>query len=189
MKNFILTTFILSSVLLFGAGIPGDLPKPVVRTLNSIFGKDNVELQEKNLYGKPLSGDKFYAVYTADSPRPAGYLHVGNVKTCRAGGCSLPSNSNTDFDGEYFDYLIIFNASAEVEVVRVFNYQASYGHEIAARGWLKQFEGFSGEQPLEAGKNIDAISGATVSVHAITGDVKLKTKMLEKIIYNSESVE
>jgi len=55
--------------------------------------------------------------------------------------------------------------------------------------FLPASRGFSGEQPLEAGKNIDAISGATVSVHAITGDVKLKTKMLEEIIYNTESVE
>jgi len=32
---------------------------------------------------------------------------------------------------------------------------------------------------LEVNKNIDAISGATISVFAITNDVQLKTKILK----------
>jgi len=182
MKNFILTAFILSSVLSFGAGIPDDLPKPVVRTLNSIFGKENVVLKEKDFCEQGLPGDKFYSIHTGINSQAAGYLHVGRVKTCRTGGCTLSGSSDANFEGEYFDYLIIFDASIEVEIVRVFNYQASYGHEIAARGWLKQFEGFNAEQSLEPGKNIDSISGATISVHAITNDVEWKTKKLKELI-------
>ncbi|WP_372933823.1 FMN-binding protein [Mariniphaga sediminis] len=34
---------------------------------------------------------------------------------------------------------------------------------------------------MEVGKDIDAISGATVSVHAITDDVQWKTKLFQEM--------
>ncbi len=45
-----------------------------------------------------------------------------------------------------------------------------------AKGWLKQFTGYDGSDTLEVGKNVDAISGATISVYGITLDVQMKTR-------------
>jgi len=69
------------------------------------------------------------------------------------------------------NYCIFFDSSKAVRQVEVFNYQATPGYEITAKGWLKQFAGFSGIDSLVVNKNIDGISGATISVYAITADV------------------
>ena len=182
MRKALSIGFLFTFLLSVGQDIPGDLPRPVWRELSSHFGKDEFELVDRSPEKLAVKGDKFYSIESPSGKK--GYLHLGRVKTCRTGGCSLPGNSTEDFDGEYFDYFILYNSGFIVETVKVYNYQASYGHEISARGWLKQFEGFSGKSDLEVGKNIDAISGATVSVYAITEDVKWKTKLLQEAIQN-----
>jgi Na+-translocating ferredoxin:NAD+ oxidoreductase RnfG subunit len=185
MKKALFIGFLFAFLVSVGQGIPDDLPRPVLRELNSQFGKDAFELVEKNPAKKAVPEDRFFKIESAGQSEIKGYLHFGKVKTCRAGGCSLPGNSaSEDFDGEYFEYFILYNADFSVETVKVYNYQASYGHEISARGWLKQFEGFSGKSDLKVGKNIDAISGATVSVIAITEDLKWKTKLLQEALQN-----
>ena len=183
MRKTLFTGFLFTFLISVGQGLPGDLPRPVLKELNSQFGKDAFELVEKHLDNQANTGEKFYIVESPGQSGAKGYLHFGRVKTCRTGGCSLSGHSETEnFDSEYFDYFILYNTDLTVETVKVYNYQASYGHEISARGWLKQFEGFTGKTSLEVGKNIDAISGATVSVHAITDDVQWKTKMLQETV-------
>ncbi len=58
---------------------------------------------------------------------------------------------------------------------------ATHGQEITARGWLKQFIGYNGSESLKVDKNIDTISGATISVYAITSDIKLITCLLKSL--------
>ena len=91
--------------------------------------------------------------------------------------------SSPNFSGkvEYFDYFILFDITKTVQIVKVFNYQASRGHEITAKGWLKQFIGHDGSESLQVDKNIDAVSGATISAYAITADVNMKTSLLKKL--------
>lgn len=183
MRKVLFIGFLFTFLISVGQGIPDDLPRPVLKELNSRFGKDEFKLVDKSLIKQSEPGDKFYIIESSGQGNARGYLYFGRVKTCRAGGCSLPGNSAADeFDSEYFDYFIVYNANFSVETIKVYNYQASYGHEISARGWLKQFEGFAGKNSLEVGKNIDAISGATISVYAITEDVKWKTKQLQEAL-------
>jgi Na+-translocating ferredoxin:NAD+ oxidoreductase RnfG subunit len=85
---------------------------------------------------------------------------------------------SADEDFEYFDYYIIFDQALKVEKIRVYNYQATHGHEVGGKGWLKQFIGYKGETKLEYGKNIDSISGATISANAITYNVQESSRYL-----------
>lgn len=110
------------------------------------------------------------------------YMYIGRVNSCRAGGCSIAVDASQNTASEYFDYVILFNTNKAVQQVKVFNYQATHGQEICSKGWLKQFIGHSYSNPLEVNKNIDAISGATISVYAITFDVEIKTEILNKIL-------
>jgi len=119
---------------------------------------------------------KFFKL-SADTSKPYSYVYVGRVNSCRASGCSLNSSSE-DAGFEYFDYYILFDTNKSVQKVQVFNYQATHGQEVTANGWLRQFNGHSGNSSLEVHKNIDAISGATTSVYAITADIASKTKIL-----------
>ena len=65
-------------------------------------------------------------------------------------------------------------------LVRVFNYAATHGQEVSVKRWLDQFAGHDGAKPLRAGKEIDGISGATISVNAIVADVNEKIIFLNK---------
>jgi Na+-translocating ferredoxin:NAD+ oxidoreductase RnfG subunit len=105
------------------------------------------------------------------------------VNSCRAGGCSNPALPASGLEtSEYFDYFVVFDGNLSIQQVKVYNYQATHGQEVTNKGWLKQFQGYNGERQLNVGKNIDAISGATVSVYAITNDIQEKTQLLKKIV-------
>ena len=118
-----------------------------------------------------------YFMITGDAGSEYKYIYVGRVNSCRAGGCSISNDIPLEGSSEYFDYYILFDSEKVVREVKVFNYQATHGYEITSRGWLKQFRGHK-DQQLQVGKDIDAISGATISVYAITRDIGLKTRLL-----------
>lgn len=110
------------------------------------------------------------------------------MNSCRAGGCSNPALSASGLEtSEFFDYFVVFEDDIAVQQVRIFNYQATHGQEVTNKGWLKQFQGYNGERQLNVGKNIDAISGATVSVYAITNDIQEKTHLLKQVIQKNKT--
>lgn len=109
------------------------------------------------------------------------YVYIGRVNSCRAGGCSVSGHAQVDIEYEYFDVFVLFDMDKSVQLIKVFNYQATHGYEISAKGWLKQFVGYDGSTPLQVNNNIDAISGATVSVYAITNEIEIKSELLSKL--------
>jgi hypothetical protein len=122
---------------------------------------------------------KFFRNKSEDSE--VKYVFIGRVNSCRAGGCSISGNPTVNNETEYFDYFIFFDSAKTVKLVEVYNYAATHGYEITAKGWLNQFIGLTKKDTLVVNKDIDGISGATVSVFAITGDVQKKTKLLKSM--------
>lgn len=159
-------------------------PKLLYKVLQKKAGIENPEIKElKNskIEALQLNGK----IFTLENPKNElnlKYIYIGRVNSCRAGGCSSNTQSNTNLESEYFDYFIIYDKDINVKNVRVYNYQATHGQEVTAIGWLNQFIGYNGSQNLNVGKNIDAISGATISVYAITYDIENKTYMLKNIV-------
>jgi len=142
--------------------------KKIKKIIDDYWNSDEVILDET---GFTFAMGKLYECKIDTQLK--GKLYVGRVNSCRSGGCSQPSETAESETGfEYFDYLIILNANNCIELVRVFNYQATHGVEITSRNWLKQFRGYNGEKPLEYNKDIDAISGATVSVISLMTDIE-----------------
>ena len=126
-----------------------------------------------------LDKGKIFNVYS--NGQSMGYTYVGRIYSCRSGGCGIEPGEqivSIDEDYEYFDYFIIFDEALSVEKIRVYNYQATHGHEVGGKGWLKQFVGYKGKEKLEYGKNIDSISGATISANAITYNVQESCQLL-----------
>lgn len=109
------------------------------------------------------------------------YIYIGRVNACREGGCLDPSiEKSMDDEFEYFDYYILFDSAFTVQEVKVYNYQATHGQEITSKNWLKQFRHYDGSKKLITGKNIDGISGATISVEALVYDIEQKTNLLRE---------
>jgi len=150
------------------------------KEIQKIGGVDAPELKEISFPEVNSTQGKFFIL--ADLNKLKKYIYVGRVNSCRAGGCSNPAQPSIGIEtSEYFDYLVVFDDHLSVQLVKVYNYQATHGQEVTNKGWLKQFQGYDGSRSLTVGKSIDAISGATVSVLAITNDIKEKTQLLKKI--------
>ena len=148
---------------------------------SGVSGFSQLEEINRNLNDHSEIQGKFFRVLNHSEDSEVKYVFVGRVNSCRTGGCSNSSKIQANPESEYFEYCIFFDSEKTVKQVEVFNYQATHGYEITSKGWLKQFIGFSGKDSLEVNKNIDGISGATISVFAITDDVQQKTKMLKSL--------
>jgi hypothetical protein len=133
-----------------------DLPDSILRT-QEVNGK----------FFRIISNEKL--LYT---------IYIGRVNSCRTGGCSFPQADGERSEYEFFDYFLLFDPDSRVVSVRVFNYEATHGQEITAKGWLKKFYGYDRTKNLRVGKEVDSISGATISVYGIVNDIRHKTMIL-----------
>lgn len=155
--------------------------KNLKKEIQKIGGSETSELKEVSIPEAGFVQGKFFTF--TDLSNLKKYIYVGRVNSCRAGGCSNPALPASGLEtSEYFDYFVVFDTSLSVQQVKVYNYQATHGQEVTNKGWLKQFQGYDGNRQLNVGKNIDAISGATVSVQGITNDIQEKTRLLKKIV-------
>lgn len=145
------------------------------------FGWQEIAVPETLLVSSSVQGK--FLVFSGQNPNELKkYVYVGRVNSCRQGGCSNPIQTLSIETPEYFDYLIVFDSKPSVQLVKVYNYQATHGQEITNKGWLKQFLGYDGKRSLTVGKSIDAISGATVSVYGIVNDIQDKTRLINQIV-------
>lgn len=186
-KKILIPVFII--VLSIADAFPQNInfnPKPLSKDLEKLWDKDEITLMEidipDSLYNDILlDKGKIYSTNTTEEH--LGFAYVGRIYSCRAGGCGMDEGPvelvGIDEDFEYFDYFIIFDKELMVKKIRVFNYQATHGHEVSGKGWLKQFIGYDGQKKLEYGKNIDSISGATISANAITYNVQESCRYLD----------
>ena len=72
---------------------------------------------------------------------------------------------------DHFDYVVFYSPELTVKGVKVTVYRSTHGAAICQKKWLSQFEGYQGGQ-LVLGKDIDAISGASISAQALVGDMQ-----------------
>lgn len=163
------------------------LRKRIIREINNLEqekGKpsDNIILEEIGLAdNKHEIPGRYFHAGSPGSILPVSWIYAGRVNSCRPGGCSIEKGEVNRGNSEYFEYLIFVSMELRVLKVIITDYQATHGQEITSRGWLKQFIDYDGSKSLEVGKGIDSISGATVSVNAITEDIRLRLSQLRQL--------
>lgn len=69
-------------------------------------------------------------------------------------------------------FLVAIDPADRLKDVDVLVYREPYGGEVAYEAWRRQFRGKHAADSLRIGREIRAISGATISVHAVTLGVK-----------------
>jgi Na+-translocating ferredoxin:NAD+ oxidoreductase RnfG subunit len=69
-------------------------------------------------------------------------------------------------------FLVAIDPADRLKDVDILVYREPYGGEVAYEAWRRQFRGKSVADSLRVGREIRAISGATISVHAVTLGVK-----------------
>ena len=65
-------------------------------------------------------------------------------------------------------FLVILNNEGNILASEVIKYREAYGGEVGNKNWLAQFTHFSDTSDFKLGKNIDGISGATISVNSLS---------------------
>lgn len=107
-----------------------------------------------------------------------GYACYTTAYGCQVGGCAKPSDPNAQ-SYETFDYIVLFNPNFSIKKVEIAQYPGAYGYQICRRKWLDQFIGKTPK--VELNKDIDGVSGATISAQFLIDDINIVKDNLEQI--------
>ena len=136
------------ALLLLTAQTPGGPPAKVAASIARLFGPgarvDTLQVDSGSVL----------RVSRADSL--LGFAAVGNVL-----GKDQP-----------ITFLVAVDPTDRLKDVDILVYREPYGGEVAYEPWRRQFRGKSAGDSLRVGKEIRSISGATISVHAVTLGVR-----------------
>jgi Na+-translocating ferredoxin:NAD+ oxidoreductase RnfG subunit len=69
-------------------------------------------------------------------------------------------------------YLVATDSADALRDIDILVYREPHGGEVAYDAWRKQFRGKTSAAPLQVGKDIRNVSGATISVNAVTRSVR-----------------
>ena len=69
-------------------------------------------------------------------------------------------------------FLLILNNEGTILASKVIKYREAYGGEVGNKNWLAQFTNFTDTSQITVGKNIDGISGATISVNSLSKGIQ-----------------
>lgn len=164
------TTIILLSAIPAGLKIPPELVSVIQKKWPG---------SQAAIYTQQTVADENTTLYKiSQSNEIIGWAYTRRVFSCRAGGCDQQLDPSASLTREYFDYYAILDKQYSILDMKVYNYAATHGQEICSKAWLRQFKGYNGAKPLKYGKDIDGISGATISGRAITEDVETGIKIL-----------
>ena len=73
---------------------------------------------------------------------------------------------------EFITYAVALDRSGAVKSVEILDYRESYGGQVRDPRWRAQFAGKRAGQPLQLGREIKNISGATLSSQHVTDGVR-----------------
>jgi transcriptional regulator of nitric oxide reductase len=73
---------------------------------------------------------------------------------------------------EPITFLVAIGPDDRLKDVDILVYREPRGGEVAYEAWRKQFRGKTAADSVRGGKGIRSISGATISVHAVTAGVR-----------------
>jgi len=73
---------------------------------------------------------------------------------------------------EFITYAIGLNADGSVKQIEIMDYRESYGYEVRNAKWREQFVGKTSASALKLEKDIQNISGATLSCRHLADGVK-----------------
>lgn len=72
---------------------------------------------------------------------------------------------------ELITYALALDADGKVKALEILDYRETHGGEVRLPAWRKQFVGKDADEPVELGRDIKNISGATLSSRHVTEGV------------------
>ena len=119
-------------------------------------------LSKQNFYR-----DKLYYWKVSYNDSTIAYAFIDNVI-----GKSMP-----------ITFMVILGINGNIINTTIIKYREAYGGEIQNLGWLAQFNNRNNQSSYIVGKDIDGISGATISVNSVSKGIH-KITILYSLIKN-----
>lgn len=79
-------------------------------------------------------------------------------------------------------FIVMFDKCGKIVHCEVIKYREDHGGQVQDKGWLKQFLGKNNESSFIVGKDIDNISGATISTNSMSRGIYKLSLLFEHII-------
>jgi Na+-translocating ferredoxin:NAD+ oxidoreductase RnfG subunit len=80
---------------------------------------------------------------------------------------------------EPITYAVLFDTAGTVQRVEVMVYREAYGDGVRSENFRRQFSGKNADSSLKLGRDIQVVSGATLSSRALTVGIRRDTVLLE----------
>ena len=139
-------------------------------SISVLFKKIPIPLEIKSTAEKNAQlrfmRDQIYIWEISKNEEMIGLAYLDNVK-----GKSQP-----------ITYAVFFDSQGRVERSHIIKYREPIGGEVSNQYWLNQFFGKSWESDYKIGSDIDGISGATISVNAVTRGIHRSTFIVEYLL-------
>jgi hypothetical protein len=85
---------------------------------------------------------------------------------------------------EMITYAVGIGPDGRIAQVAILDYHESYGYEVADEAWRRQFAGKTAASPLRLDKDIENISGATLSSKHVTDGVRRVMTLYDAVLRN-----
>lgn len=128
------------------------LEKKIDKNIKKTFGSQEIS---KRYIGETEKNLHWFKLNSADN-KNKGYV------------CVTQAKSRSDV----FEYMIVFTPTKIIKDIHLLTYREEYGGEIGSKRFLKQFFGKNSKSEMRLNKEIDGISGATISCQSITKSIK-----------------
>lgn len=89
---------------------------------------------------------------------------------------------------ELISFATFFDAGGRVTRVEVLAYREPYGDGIRAERFRRQFLGRSAQSGFDSGRDIDAVSGASISSRSMCAGVQRASVLLEETVLRNKTV-
>lgn len=154
---------------------PDYLQKKVTKQIKKSYKLDEFHTMPVDMDSMVFDYD-FMEIVDSDDTK-VGYGIVTLANGCKLGGCMSPDEIDPETEHEQFYFSTLYDLEGAIVNVKVLEYTSQYGYEITAKSWLKQFIGKKGGE-LKVDRQIDGISGATISVHSIVKEINKQQVLL-----------
>ncbi|NPD43999.1 MULTISPECIES: FMN-binding protein [unclassified Lentimicrobium] len=177
---FIIMLTPITEIFRSGVGFNHGIEKRINRNLVKYFEKESFNKKTIAVHDSILTktNSYFYQVENTLKTR-GGYMVITIANGCKVGGCDVEHEVDEEF--EQFWVYSFYSSEAELLDLKILDYQSEHGYEITSKWWLKQFVKHQ-KETYRYGKNIDGISGATISIKSMIREMNYLEQIMPAVI-------
>jgi len=147
--------------------------KNLKKALRGLFSQHKIQLEKLNLDGDTITDND---ILNAD----------GKWFAVKEENTTIAWLMADKIWGRYheFEYMMVTDTSLNIIDITILNYPESHGKAVTDKNWLINFNGFSPTRIPVFRKDIDALSGATISSGSLSENIGKSLLLLGKLHRN-----